>query len=508
MKVLQFGQQNWADQYQIPKEIDWEFNAYPVKEKKKRKKRHNYDAVIFTGEPELTAKEWSKLQWLVDPYKVFYLPVAAENAGKNFQTYLHLQRAVKIGQAPQDLIDDLIPKYFTGQSGIRMPISQLIIDSRHFPAYAFNDGQHLEVDVNSPENWVNLGTYRQSLYIDPNHLIDTWLEYQGEDCEVRLRIYIQPIGGDGDAKDCHYLLMDSDQEQRLPIDADPQPRTACIGVEVRGAGHLRLGVLHSRWSRGGKGEFLTGGQRIVDSQRREDVAYYFNPGDLRPPLNVYFSGARGLEGFEAYPLFRYQHAPSLLFTDMRLEIGQFYSGKAMEKKIMAVIREKLNELGFTNHDLIMNGISMGTYPAMKLGCQLSAYAINVAKPIANLGHVAARGRLQRPGQFDTVFDVDAQIADGLDHASLQKLDREFWDLVKQTDLTQTRLFISYMKNDDYDNRAIKGLKASPAVKKAKQFVYKGFPGRHNDAPVSVQWFAHRVSYLTNEVFTRGNAFNE
>lgn len=505
MNVLQFGGTNWASQYQVPDGIKWEFNAYPVKNKKKR---HRYDAVIFTGEPTLSGEEWFQLQWLVDPYKVFYLPELQANANKQLRLFLHQQKAAVIKQSPQSLIDDLIPKYFTGQSGLRIPPSKLLLNNQVFPAYRFTDGQHLELSVASPDCWQNLGTYKQSLYIDPQHLIKFWLEYQGAGIELRLRIFIQPNGGDGDVHDCHYVKVGGNQELELPLPESPDVRFASISLEVRGQGRLRLGVLHSRWSRAGHGVFLTGGQRIVNPVTHEDIAFYFNPGDLRPPLNVYFSGARGLEGFEAYPLFRNTHAPALLFTDMRLEVGQFYTGPAMEKQIKAVIQEKLAELGLTNHELVMNGISMGTYPAMKLGMQLAAYAINVAKPIANLGYVAQRGRLQRPGEFTTIFDVDAQIARGLNEQSLRQLDEEFWELASQADLTDTRLFISYMIDDDYDNHAIAGLQKNTAVRAAKQFTYKGFGGRHNDDPASVQWFARRVAYLNHKEFKRGNAFNE
>ena len=505
MNVLQLGGDNWADQYQIPIDIKWEFNDYPVKDKKKQ---HRYDAVIFTGEPALTGDEWFRLQWLVDPYKVFYLPGVKAAAGKQLRLFLHQQKAAAIEQLPQDLIADLIPKYYTGQSGLRILPSMLLLNTRNFPGYQYVDGQHMEVDVQAEQDWQDLGTYKQSLFIDPHHLIKFWLEYQGTGLQIRLRVFIQPNGGDGEIKDCYYLPVTGEQEMELPIKAASDVRFGCIGLEVRGTGKLRLGVLHSRWSRAGQGAFLTGGERIVDPVKHEDIAYYFNPGDMRPPLNVYFSGARGLEGFEAYPLFRNTHAPSLLFTDMRLEIGQFYTGPVIEEQIKKVIRAKLAELGLTNHELIMNGISMGTYPAMKLGMQLSAYAINVAKPIANLGHVAERGRLQRPDEFATIFDIDAQIVPDLDEQSLRQLDEEFWRLASQTDLTETRLFISVMENDDYDDRALAGLQKNTAVQKAKQFTYKGFGGRHNDNPASIQWFAQRVAYLTGKEFKRSNAFNE
>ena len=93
---------------------------------------------------------------------------------------------------------------------------------------------------------------------------------------------------------------------------------------------------------------------------RDDIAYYFNPGDLKPPLNVYFSGAREAEGFEAYFLFKGLKAPMLLFTDMRLNIGQFYDDEDnfFEQEIIKTIKSKLNELGFDESQLLVNGISM------------------------------------------------------------------------------------------------------------------------------------------------------
>ena len=42
-----------------------------------------------------------------------------------------------------------------------------------------------------------------------------------------------------------------------------------------------------------------GGQRFTD-EKRDEFIHYFNPGDMKPPLNVYFSGYRPAEGFEGY----------------------------------------------------------------------------------------------------------------------------------------------------------------------------------------------------------------
>ena len=145
---------------------------------------------------------------------------------------------------------------------------------------------------------------------------------------------------------------------------------------------------------------------------------------------------------------------------------------------------------------------MGTYPALKYGAQMQAHAIIVAKPITNLGYVASRERLQRPDEFDTIFDIDNQFVNHLDLDHLKELDQLFWERFEMCDLIKTRLFIGYMINDDYDNRTVARLKESKTIKKARQIVYKGYEGRHNDNPQIVQWFIERVQQILATDFGR------
>ena len=145
---------------------------------------------------------------------------------------------------------------------------------------------------------------------------------------------------------------------------------------------------------------------------------------------------------------------------------------------------------------------MGTYPAIKLGAQLSAYAINVAKPTVNLGRVAMRARLQRPDEFDTIFDIDRQLVSELTTTQLTQLDTDFWKLMDQNNLTNTRFYVGYMANDDYDDLAVPRMKANKAIQQVPLFVNKGFPGRHNDNRAVVQWFVSRLTEINN-AFGRG-----
>ena len=98
---------------------------------------------------------------------------------------------------------------------------------------------------------------------------------------------------------------------------------------------------------------------------REEVFAYFDPGDRKPPLNVYFSGYKTKEGFEGYRAMRNLGCPFLLISDARLEGGGFYMGsEEYEKLIKDVLRKYMDELGFSGDQVILSGLSMGTYGAL------------------------------------------------------------------------------------------------------------------------------------------------
>lgn len=515
MRVLQLGPVDWSKKYQIPAEVEWNFNNFPEPDKvivkngqAKKILAKGYAVVIITGKTNnITEENWNKLQWMVNPYSVLYLPKIKNLLGINAKRFLNCQAAQEITEDPQTLINHLQSRYFFGQSGSRIFPTKMSLNEKSVSQFSYLDSRHMKILVDSTDKWTNIGSYRNSLYLDANRLFKFWLEFKSSGIQIRLRIFVQPNNGDGDPKDNILLTIDcnSTDEIQLPLKMDNNSRYACVTVEAKGKGSLILGALHLRWSREGCGEFLVGGKRLVNIEKHEDIAYYFNPGDLKPPLNVYFSGACSLEGFEAFPLFRSLHAPALLFTDMRLSIGQFYDDSTglVGEKIKAVILATLKKLHFDRSQLIMTGISMGTYPALKYGAQLGSYMISVAKPLMNLGYLATRGRLQRPDEFDTIFDIDHQlIGEQINNKNLNQLDEKIWQQFNQTDLSHTRLFIGYMENDDYDNHTIDKLKESPAVAKAAQFTYKGYLGRHNDDPAVIRWFIGRLKQVLKDDFGR------
>ena len=187
------------------------------------------------------------------------------------------------------------------------------------------------------------------------------------------------------------------------------------------------------------GQFLLGGSRFVDSQRQEFI-YYFHPGDMKPPLNVYFSGYRTAEGFEGYYMMKRMNAPFLLIGDPRVEGGSFYIGSSeYEQGIINVIDETLEKLNFKSHELILSGLSMGSFGALYYGAQLNPQAIIVGKPLVNIGTIAEHMRLLRPEEFGTALDVLVSNEGDTSQASIQALNQKFWQTFQKKSLSQTVL---------------------------------------------------------------------
>lgn len=420
MRVLQLGSIDWSKKYELTKNLEWHFNDFPpiekVDEKDPKKKKieiKNYDVILITGPTNLTKKNWADLKGLVPPYQVLYLPKVLEIADSEESYFLKSIAAQEITENPQYLINKLEERYFVGQTGMRVAAVNFKLNDRQVHSFEYLGHGELKLNLDTNNEWINLGVYKTGIYIDPGKRINFWLTMKNNNFQVRMRIFIQNPGSDGDVKDQVVIDLTKFQKDEYfsQLEVLEYYRNATISLEVKGSGELTIGTLHARWGRDGAGDFISGGKRIVDPATREDIAYYFNPGDLKPPLNVYFSGAREREGFEGYFLMKRLNAPMLLFTDMRLAVGGFYDDAEgyFGKKIIEVIKQTLKKLGFDPSQLVMTGISMGTYPAIKYGAKLKPYAINVAKPLLNLGYIARRAALDRPGGFDTIFDVDGAI---------------------------------------------------------------------------------------------------
>lgn len=512
MIVLQLGNTNWQEQFKLPASVKWIFNdpdyfenlpKPKLKKGEKPKKRQKFfNMVLVTSPINLTDEKWQKVQWKVDPYRVLYTPGVFENLSPAGRAFLIQNRAKKAIQDPQEIIADLEKKYFPAETGgFKMPPHHIILNSRIINGnVVYPDAGHLTVEVNS-DHWQQLGSYRETWYIAPQRQMKVWLEFeQNVNVVIRLKVF----AGQGADKKQFIVNLDGQTEPVIPLPAQNYGQFVNVTLEVRGIGHLTVGYIHGRWTRYGVGHYVPGGQRLVDPDTNEEIPYYFNPGDGRPPLNIYFAGVNLVENFEGKNMMRRMHAPSICFFDPRLSLGEFFVSSDLEKKIQQLIKQVLDSLNFTNHDLVVTGISEGSYAAVRIGAQLEPHAIIVGKLLANLGHIADRGRLHRPNDFQASYDIATRIINYETNIhNIAQLNESYWDILKECDLSHTKVFVTYMLNDNFDDASFNRFKETPAVKAAEEFAYKGYPGRHNDnSPAISNWFKERLRQVMIEDFGR------
>ena len=299
-----------------------------------------------------------------------------------------------------------------------------------------------------------------------------------------------------------WYFSEKDLDEIVVLDNQMASGPIFVSLLAKGKGNLDIIALHDRYSRRGHGLFLPGGKRYVASNR-EEIFYYFDPGDLKPPLTVYFSGYKTMQGFEGYYMMKKMGCPFLLIGEPRLDGGSFYMGsKEYEAAMANIIREHMNELGFNNKQVILSGLSMGTYGAMYYGCDIVPHAIILGKPLASIGDVADNERLHRPGGFPTSLDVVQYLTGGTDQESVDKMNRRFWDKFDATDWENSKFVVAYMIEDDYDSTAYNTL-ISHVKSNGVQVYGKGIHGRHNDESAAINaWFRGQYDKILQEDFSR------
>lgn len=295
----------------------------------------------------------------------------------------------------------------------------------------------------------------------------------------------------------------TEEDLKKAIELDlPNGAYVAMSLEARGEGILRVGDFHARYSRLGFGNFLLGGEILSDSRRQEVIAY-FHPGDLKPPLNVYFSGFRPAEGFEGYFMMRSMNSPFILIGDPRLEGGSFYMGSdELENKIRDYIQNHLDYLGFSTDQLTLSGLSMGTFGALYYGADFNPHAIVVGKPLVNVGDIALNLKLKRPEEFGTSLDMMKLIVGESSPDAAQTLNQKFWDKFHKADFSKTILALAYMRDDDYDQNAYHDILES-LYNTSVRIISKSRPGRHNDASAPIiEWFFTQYKNIMESDFGR------
>ncbi|MDC6327257.1 accessory Sec system protein Asp2 [Staphylococcus auricularis] len=401
-----------------------------------------------------------------------------------------------------DRIEKLHAVTFPGQYGDRISPRYAQVNPNFNGTAHYNGNYRLVVSGDFGETLQPIVTWKMNLVYDKDKVIQVWPEFNIEG-EVSLTFTFRlMMGGSIDAPMEEIVLTDKELETPLEISRKPDDAIISVSVKARGQGTIHFGALHKRWSRLEYGQHILGGSRFVDD-RKEELMYYFNPGDLKPPLNVYFSGYRPAEGFEAFFLMSKLDAPFLLISDPRLEGGAFYIGSdTYEQGVKDIIQQSLERLSFADHELILSGLSMGSFGALYYGAQLNPSAIIVGKPLLSLGTVADNMKLLRPEDFGTANDLLVANEGGMTEEHIHHLDRKFWDMIETADVQQTTFAIAYMQHDDYDPRAFPELLPILSAQHAK-VMSRGVPGRHNDdTPTITSWFVNFYHLILESQFGR------
>ncbi len=494
VNVLQLGPTDLSLQYTLDPCVLW-FYEDDLKECDIR----IFDVVILTR--SITEEEKYHLFKKTKAYCLFVLKDIVMNSAT---TWICRSKMAKTLSEEQIItfLQGTVQDYYDGSYGEKFVSNHLSVNDGFQGEIQWNGFTDLTLKGNFGNSFQQIAYWRYNIPIANDQTLEFWLEYEKiGNVEIELKI-VKFISGSLNTLEDEWIFSEDELKKIITITNTKNQGSLFVSIMAKGEGSLKIIALHDRFSRRGKGTFLPGGVRWV-TKKREEVFFYFDPGDLKPPLNVYFSGYKTQEGFEGYYLMKKLGAPFLLISESRLEGGSFYLGdEDYEKMIIQGIQNYLDVLGFTSNQMVMSGLSMGTFGALYYGCDFQPYSILLGKPLASIGDIAQNERIQRPGVFPTSLDVVWKQYRNIDNQSIEALNLKFWNKFDSVEWKHTKFAISYMIEDDYDNTAYATLLKH--IQNDEVEIYsKGLHGRHNDNTNGiVNWFVSRYKYILNECFER------
>lgn len=494
IRILQIGTEDWNKKYKIPANVKVIFADDSIEPQKEI-----YEIVVLERNPDEDDLQTIKKMSMT------YCFFAVDSFEMNQATeLLFRQREGQIMSSDgiQLFLDEETKKYFPKPYGEKFRPEAVGIAQGFKGSVKWNGQYSVSLEGDFGYDFNQIVFWKNNIPVEKGQAIEFWLEYKkSADVEISLSIKQFVNGSLADIQDS-WDFSQEELDEPVRIEATNGAGLIFCSLKARGSGTLDVIALHDRISRWDLGAFLVGGERYVTSER-EEIFAYFDPGDLKPPLAVYFSGYKTQEGFEGYYMMRKMGCPFLLIAEQRFEGGGFYMGSPEFEKMMVQIIEKyLGKLGFYPDQLILSGISMGTIGSMYYGCDLRPHALILGKPLASLGDIAANERLKRPKGFPTSLDLLRHYGGGMDQESIDRLNDRFWNKIKNTDFGHTKFIVSYMFEDDYDATAYNRLLTE--LNSAGVQVYgKGLHGRHNDNTAGIgAWFKGQYERVLKEDFDR------
>ncbi len=494
IRILQLGSEDWNGVYTLPEDAELHYE-----ENLQQNPSKPYDLVFLDRTPR--KEEIPFLHQAAKAYTLFATDHVAQNEETDWLLCSRKGRYINQSDIQEFLLSEA-RNYFPKPYGEKFDLLKLAV-SRDFKGSIRWDGNYrVCLGGDFGDELHQIVFWRNNIPVFQGQCIDLWLEYK-KDPGIRIALTAtQFVRGTISEIQQKWEFSEEELDQVVRMDNQMPEGAVFLSLSAMGKGELQIIALHDRYSRRGHGHFLPGGDRYVTSER-EEVFCYFDPGDLKPPLNVYFSGYKTLEGFEGYWMMKKLGCPFLLVAEARLEGGCFYMGsEEYEEMIRSAILGYMQELGFTSDQVIFSGLSMGTFGALYYGCDIRPHALLLGKPLANIGTVAAGERLLRPGGFPTSLDVLKYLHGSADMKAVKKLDARFWDKFDTADWGRSKFIVSYMMEDDYDATAYADL-LKHLHSDGVQVYGKGIHGRHNDdTQAIVNWFVSQYEKILDEDFSR------
>lgn len=502
IRILQLGEEDWNDIYELPSGIHLDYRESFCEPPEKP-----YDLFFLDRLP--LEEEIEPLYKSVKAYTLFVTERAWDTAGMEYGAdnnicWLYRSRKAKRIKTTdiQRFLKQEARYFYSRPYGEKFNPRDLTI-ANGFTGKIKWDGNYsvnLEGDFGKALNQIVF--WRYNIVLSKGSTMDLWLEYS-KSPSIMIFLTVTKFASGSISHVVEQWKFDEKELMNvIQIDGGATDGWLFISLSARGSGELRITALHDRISRGRHGYFLPGGERYV-AYNREEAFCYFEPGDLKPPLNVYFSGYKTLQGFEGYYMMKGMGCPFLLVAEPRLEGGGFYMGIAeYEQLFVTMIRKYIKELRFSSDQVILSGLSMGTFGALYYGCDIRPHAIILGKPLASIGNVASNEKYIRPGGFPTSLDVLHCQCGDLDIRAAERLNSRFWDKFDRTDWGNTKFAVSYMIEDDYDADAYQTLLSHLRSAGAEAYG-KGIHGRHNDnTGAIVNWFVMQYKKILHEDFGR------
>lgn len=465
-----------------------------------------FDVTIL--DREITSDEFDFLVRFVKAYTLFITEPVSSKASDRIQELMVRRKGKTVTREElRTLLAAELPNYFSKPYGEKLHPEYLSV-AQGFSGKVFWRGyEEVRLEGDFGEELTQAVFWRINLPIESGQAIDFWLEYEKDpSVEIALEITMFYLENTMPASEKIWTFSEKDLEDIVYIENTGRRQGRIfMSLKARGSGSLTITALHDRYSRRGKGAFMVGGGRRVTSDRQE-VFYFFDPGNLTPPLNVYFSGYKTAQGFEGYYLMRSFGHPFLLIAEARLQGGAAYMGsEEYENMLEQVIRDCMEELGFQNSDVILSGISLGSFGSLYYGCKLRPHTVLIGKALASFGDIAENERINRPGGFPTSLDMLHWFSGSLTQDAAKRLNDRFWNTFDRVDWSNTQFAVAYMIEDDYDNRAYEMLLSHLRGSGVKIYG-KGLHGRHNDNSNGiVSWFVNQYQRIMQEDFGDGPA---